>query len=321
MVFPRARRVADSLLGYVERSAHCARLWLHPRSPTYVVGRQEEWPDFSRRHKRFFERIESLNAVVTLGLRPPGRDSMDRADIVILMLAAMCNEDFDELMLLCANGYGLGATKLLRGLYERLVAARYLNLHPEEAMTFMAWSAVDSGKRATAILEAFGDRLSPAAIATLEQAIAQGKAERYRFQVPQCRVCSPDCVPCSKTRLNHTWSKLDLVAMAKAVDEGSHVSKWIVSCYLEPTRQAHANAAAFDSRVHVSDEDGIRYVAGPHRREADTALMLGHMLMLLVSGILYERFPSADLQTAWNTAVNDYQEIWEGKAEAVPEGT
>ncbi len=38
-----------------------------------------------------------------------------------------------EILLLAGNGYGVGAQKLLRGLYGAAVTARYISQHPEKA--------------------------------------------------------------------------------------------------------------------------------------------------------------------------------------------
>ena len=42
-------------------------------------------------------------------------------DRVLFWLGNVCREDFSEILLLAANGYGIGALKLFRGLYERVV--------------------------------------------------------------------------------------------------------------------------------------------------------------------------------------------------------
>jgi hypothetical protein len=41
-------------------------------------------------------------------------------------------EDFMEIFLMAANGYGYGAMKLLRSMYEHIVTLRYLHDHPDE---------------------------------------------------------------------------------------------------------------------------------------------------------------------------------------------
>lgn len=51
-------------------------------------------------------------------------------------------EDFNEVLLLCGNGYGIGAEKLIRGMYERAVTLVYLHQHPEYADDFLDYHKV-----------------------------------------------------------------------------------------------------------------------------------------------------------------------------------
>jgi hypothetical protein len=116
-----------------------------------------------------------------------------------------------------------------------------------------------------------------------------------------------DCGKCGTKRLNHTWSKLDLVSMAKAVDGGT--GTWIFPCYLEPLRHAHATAGALDARVH--ERDGVlTFDAGPSRKQADTALMFAHVLTLNVLSLIQEHSNPGGLAPAFEEACQDYKEIW-----------
>src|SRR5881397_1643886 len=64
-------------------------------------------------------------------------------DGVIFFTGRFCVEDFMEIVLLCGNGYGAGALKILRGMYERAVTACYLHQHPEEVEAFLNFYWVD----------------------------------------------------------------------------------------------------------------------------------------------------------------------------------
>ncbi len=66
-----------------------------------------------------------------------------------------------EILLLCGNGYGVGAMKILRGMYERLVTGRYLDAHPEETDTFFDFYHVSQYKLAQAIRDKFDEAALP----------------------------------------------------------------------------------------------------------------------------------------------------------------
>jgi hypothetical protein len=56
----------------------------------------------------------------------------DIRDKIIYLLSRQVYEDFNEILLLCANGLSTGAMKILRGMYERAVTVCYLQTHPEK---------------------------------------------------------------------------------------------------------------------------------------------------------------------------------------------
>jgi hypothetical protein len=267
--------------------------------PNFIVGSREEWQDFERRNKTYVARFSSLREAVNLAFGR--REGMDNTDTVILTLSLLCGEDFREIELLCGNGYGFGATKLLRGMYERVVTARHLARHPEETEKFLSWGTVDTGKRARAILEAFADELPADDIAKLKRYVEEGRNERQIMVI--------ECDKCGKERPHHSWTRADVVTMAKA-DKDANSGLWIVPCYLEPTRHLHANASGIDARVTVGEEGGISFVGGPSREEADTALMFAHLLMLNLCELLLSRFDIPGLREALDAAGRDYVEIW-----------
>ena len=55
---------------------------------------------------------------------------------MILYLGRTASDDFGELLVLVGNGYGIGALKVLRGMYERMVTAAFLAKNPSEARSF-----------------------------------------------------------------------------------------------------------------------------------------------------------------------------------------
>ena len=70
-----------------------------------------------------------------------------------------------------------------------------------------------------------------------------------------------DCKKCCTEKLNHTWSKLNFVAMAKKTE---HLDQLIVQAYYLPMRHGHATFGAILSRL-----EGVRleecHSFRPHR--------------------------------------------------------
>ena len=58
------------------------------------------------------------------------------SDRIGFYLGRICVEDFNEILLLAGTGYGVGAQKVLRGMYERAVTSAYILANPETAEPF-----------------------------------------------------------------------------------------------------------------------------------------------------------------------------------------
>ena len=67
-------------------------------------------------------------------------------DNTIYCLAAASLRDFDEILVLAGHGFGIGASKILRGLYERTVILSYLSEHVDEVNLWIDYSNVNWSK-------------------------------------------------------------------------------------------------------------------------------------------------------------------------------
>jgi hypothetical protein len=98
------------------------------------------------------------------------------------------------MLLLAGNGHGVGALKVVRGLYERAVAITYLSNNPEKAFDFLDFAHVEKFKAITAYTEAYPNEK------TAQKILADARViwESVKSRFPR-----------------NTWSGLDFVAMAK----------------------------------------------------------------------------------------------------------
>src|SRR5258708_14788780 len=189
-----------------------------------VVGVRDEWQDFHKRHALFCERFPHLKqARDTVFLRTA--HFSEAIDKFVFMFGRLCCEDFFEILLCSGNGYGQAATKLLRGLYERGVTLLYLQDHPEYLDDFLDFHHISQRKLLSSIKETIGEDVIPENLSSdVEQ----------RYQELREKFMITDCETCGTKRLNHTWSKLDFVAMAKKTS----LEQLIVPVYYIPLRQS-----------------------------------------------------------------------------------
>ena len=260
-------------------------------------GFPEEWTDFQRRHPLFVDRFprlaKALEIVFVREVRP--RDLLDQT---LFFLGDVCREDFMETLLLCGNGYGVGAQKLLRGMFERVLMARYLAIHPEKVQDFVGYGAVNQHKLMVAILDVFGKDTLP------EDAIAQTRAAYQEF----------------KSRRRGNWQP-DYVSMAREVSTVSKVGKFIVNAYYLPLFQTHATVQSITSRIEHTEDGNLVFDGGPRREVADDTLMTAHNLILDMLALQGNHFGLKGLKEVFDDCVRDWLDVWgEQDSSTTPQG-
>jgi len=259
------------------------------------VGVREEQINFIERHRLFLDRFPNLQKALDAAFvrQFSGTDLTDR---VVFMLGRLCVEDFMEILVLAGNGYGIGALKILRGMYERAITAWYLHAHPDETENFMDFYWVSQHKLARAVTQTFGDILPKDKLDEVERMYRE---VRDRFMVRAC--------DCGKKQLNYTWSKMDFVSMARTV---ASLGQFIVPAYYIPTQQAHSTVRAILSRLEEGKDNGVIFGGGAQRDEADSALRIGHLLVLSVLDLQREHFKLDGVQGAIEQCIADCNDIW-----------
>jgi hypothetical protein len=259
-------------------------------------GDLEEAEKFRQRHPLWTERFDNLTRAINMAFTRVQMMS-EPADKFVYFYGRMCAEDFMEILLVCGNGYGAAAMKLLRSMYEHSVTLRYLHEHPEEVGVFMKYHRIQQYKLMKPILETFGEGVLPAdTVEEVESRYAEVKAD---FLIT-------DCEKCGTKRLNHTWSKLDFVSMAK---KSGAIGTLIVPGYFLPLRHAHTTFGGLSERVEIVD-DRMGFYAEAQPDMADQALLTAHNCILNVLEVQNERFKIDGLNEQIQTCFKDFLEVW-----------
>ncbi len=260
-----------------------------------LFGFPEEAEKFRQRHPLWVDRFQNLANAVDMAFTRT--QMMERAaDKFVYFYGRMCAEDFMEIVLVCGNGYGVAGMKLVRSMYEHTVTLRYLHENPEEVENFMDYHRVQQYKLTKPIFETFGPGvLSPDTLAEVERRYAEVKD---KFMVTAC--------DCGAKRVNHTWSKLDFVAMAKKTGA---LGTLIVPGYFLPLRHAHTTFGGLTERLEIVDgRMGFQPESQP--KMADMALMTAHNCLLNVVEVQNKRFSISGLGEQLQTCLRDWVEIW-----------
>jgi len=264
-----------------------------------LFGFPEEWRDFRKRHVLFFERFPHLADALNTAFIRTGR-SMEPIDRFVFLYGRLCAEDFSEILLCCGNGYGAAAMKLVRTLYERAVTLRYLHDNPEGLTDFLDYFHVAKYKQWVAIKETFGQNAFSEEMNKSIEAEYRGVKEKFMVT---------DCEQCGTRKLNHTWNKLDFVAMAKKT--GS-LGRLIVPGYYTPMRHGHSTLGALLSRLEETEMGGISFKPYAQRGMADDALMTAQNVIFAVLRIQAERFDVPGLNEKLDTCEQDFLDIYRG---------
>jgi excisionase family DNA binding protein len=112
----------------------------------FEFGETVESEAFFDRHPHFLPAFERLMLLVNKCFGRPLPKPYYGPEYILFSLGESCREDFLEILFLSVNAHGCGASKLLRGLYERAVALAYMVKEPAKTDRFAKFAAVQEHK-------------------------------------------------------------------------------------------------------------------------------------------------------------------------------
>src|ERR1700732_2793727 len=262
-----------------------------------IYGFPDECRKFDDRHPLWQEIMTNLERALNIAFTRV-QVMKGAADKLVYFFGRVCLEDFMEILLVSYHGYGVAASKLVRSMYEHTVTLRYLHEHPAEVETFVDYYLVQNDKLINRLVETFGDNILPAEV--IAQARRKAAEVKEDFMVPVCDHTG------AKMRLNHTWSKLDFVAMAKRTGD---LGKLIIPGYYMPLRHAHATFAGLTERLEiVNGQMSLKTDAQPDM--ADRSLITAHNCILNALEVQKEHFRIEGLEEAMQVCFRDFVRVW-----------
>lgn len=254
---------------------------------------------FAKDQPGFVAELEHLTSLCQL-VFGGDRELPENLDVVLFVLGLLCFEDFREILLLAANGYGTGAIKILRGMYERAVTARYLYLHPQEVQAFIDYHWVAQHKLTEAVIRTFGTDPKLLPQAKLNKVRQNYETVRDRFLVPLCKVCNT-------TRVNHSWSTLDFVSMASCTGE---LADLLPSAYYIPLQETHTSIFAMSARFR--DEGGGSWILNEAVQEqrSSSAISSAHLILLNIVDLEASHFRADSVSERLKSSQEAWYQIW-----------
>lgn len=248
---------------------------------TVEFGRPDEKERFVNIHERFFERLENLQKAIDVAFFKDNV-SLEKVDLVVSVFGHICIDDFSGILLLCMHGFGDQAIAILRGMYERLVVARYLHLNPNEVDAFWNFHVVKVSKMG------FND--------ILKKIDASGEV-LDSFKVTKGGA--------GKKQLQNSWTNIDFVSMANKVGLGEHIR----NAYRLPLEFAHPSVQAILECLEQRD-GGINVKDEPRRNTAEIAFPIAHFFIIEVLRLQIEHFGLDGDDPVFQQCLKDYMYIW-----------
>ena len=223
-------------------------------------------------------------------------DNEHKADKLVFLLGRACVDDFFEILVLAGSGYGFGALKILRSLYEKAVASRFIASKPELAQDFVDYGSVTQWKLMRSLEAVLGDKaIDPK---DREDVTKRYEAIKQRFENEKCDKCG--------LARYRTWADEDLVTMASQFEI---LKSLLPTAYYMPMSHTHATAATLAQRLDIND-DGIKFSTTAGRDQSDNALTVGHAVLMDVLDLQASLFKVAGLPEALKQCEEDFEAIW-----------
>ncbi len=222
-------------------------------------------------------------------------------DKVIYSLSRMVFEDFNEILLLCANGLSTGGMKILRGMFERTVTNCYLVKHPEKTRLFWNFFVVTRRKHIGLITQVFPNLLEQDFV---DEVVSEYDKVKEDYEVTACKKCGTK-------RINFAWLPDNILTMAKEI---SGLEATILHCYYRPLEETHPSAGAIVRRVRLSGEDSLTFDFETKPNEDNHTLFSAHYLLLKSLDATMEHFKLDELREPLEHCVTDFARVWNIKA-------
>jgi hypothetical protein len=191
--------------------------------------------------------------------------------------------DVDDLMLLTVHNKHVGAHKILRAIFERVVTLKYIAENPGEAERFMDYDAIDCAQVLDGIQATIGITLEEPALSRMRNAAAKAR-KKYR---------SEPCLECGM-RKQTSWTKLSNKDMAARTDLG-HM---YFHAFLTSSKLIHPTY--WGTREAISKESPI-YNTMNYLHELMVQLILLHRRHFV---------KGRDITPMMSAAVGDFLAIW-----------
>jgi hypothetical protein len=274
--------------------------------PKPFFGYQDYQIIFAERFKPFLEMSEKLNRLFVEVEQKADKPSnaLPVQFGVMYFLYRQVVEEFNGILILCANGFSRGATILLRAMYENCVTLKFFQMcstgetdcKGNDISRFLDFGAIAKRKKLGMFKQAYQGDLSREDFGHIDQA---ADAVKEKFLIT-------DCKSCGTKKQAFRWSKMDIISMAAAAKLSKDLTFF---CYTEALSYSHPSADYIERRVETDENGnwGYRFESPSDERKT---LMYAHLMTLIGSEALLRYSEVDDTESILSSSAQDWEICW-----------
>jgi hypothetical protein len=252
-----------------------------------VAGFRDFWQTSHDTFPDFYRCVGRLTDLINKFRNAPGQGAMEAR--VIHSMVGLAGNSFGALIVLGLNGYGHDAMRITRSMFETLVNAKWIKLHPTEAQDYVDFTWV----RKWETYEYFR-QYAPQDI----PAVPEDKVNELMAQVARVRPRFEN----RNGQLRKTWCSTPFRTCCEAVGLGQYYPTF----YAQASDLQHGNIQALVAQA----EDELTIKPAPSLGSLDVALRIGHLSVLGVFDV-FNDIAALGFEADLRAAMEDFNKAWQ----------
>ncbi|MCB9109609.1 MAG: hypothetical protein H6634_00010 [Anaerolineales bacterium] len=257
-----------------------------------TIGDLKAQKEFRIKQKEFIECFPGLDNAIRIAFDRQYLATANLTDSLVFDLGKEGINRFSEIGLLCANGLGDASIIILRSMFEYLVTAKYLHMHPEKSQDFLDYLYVHMHTVYSQIKRTYGESRLPESIGIEKTVEENFNKVRERFSYKGSG---------GKQRKKTSWSNKSMVDMAIEAKLGD----FVVPAYYFGIEVAHPNII----KIANAQKGALKTIS--------QALMVSHRMVIELLILQHEYFNLEELKPLVGQCLQDFDNAWRGYAKSL----
>jgi Family of unknown function (DUF5677) len=257
-------------------------------------GFADFWPQASKEYADVFLVLSRLIDLTNELLEAADMKRNGELELSVTCLTRMTVFGMNDVMLLCGNGSGIGAMKIVRGMFETSLIGEYLRRNPSEVSDYVEFGPVLAWRRLQTLPEKEREKLTGEQIKELED---EYNSVRTRFTN-------------SKGKLRNQWTTKSFGQMSEELGRSDQYDLvYSLACSLH-----HANFEGLMGHCDRKD-DQLKMDGPPSFAWTSAALITAHTYLLFALDTLNECI-KLSFDEKLKAASKDFDAVWTARKTA-----